>query len=331
MKTTTWAHRLPGMLAAGVAACMLAACGGGGGDGNNGATATPGANATTGFSGQDTSAPVATNDVATDGRNWLNYRRAQVGMAALTENRNIDTAAQGHSEYQRVNNTVTHVQQTGKQGFTGAQLQDRLKAAGYVINGSNAIGEVISATTNGSGFYMAEELITAIYHRFVIFEPVFKEIGTGSAATAANYVYFTADMAANNGLGTGLAGGALAVWPFNGQTQVQPNFYSDYEEPDPVPEQGVNEVGYPISVHANMTVPIVVQSFTVRAHGAGSDLPTYQVNNQVNSTDPTQRHVLSAAAIIPKSPLAGGTTYDVNFSGTVNGTPVTKSWSFTTK
>jgi hypothetical protein len=27
---------------------------------------------------------------------------------------------------------------------------------------------------------MAEELITAVYHRFVIFEPVFKEGGAGS-------------------------------------------------------------------------------------------------------------------------------------------------------
>jgi uncharacterized protein YkwD len=333
MKTNIATRRGRTTFAACVVAFALAACGGGGnssGQGDNGNAAAP-ANATTGFAGQDAAAPVITNNVALDGRNWLNYRRAQVGMAALADNKAIDTAAQGHSDYQRTNNTVTHVQESGKQGFTGAQLQDRFRAAGYVFNGSNAIGEVISATTNGSGFYMAEELITAIYHRFVIFEPVFKEIGTGSASTAANYVYFTADMAANNGLGAGLGAGALAVWPFNNQTQVQPNFFSDNEEPDPVPATGVNEVGYPISVHANMTVPIVVQGFTVRARGAGSDLPVYAVNNQVNSADAGQRHVLSAAAIIPKAPLASNTTYDVSFSGTVGGAPVSKTWSFTTR
>ena len=317
-------HRLHNLLAACIAALVLTACGGGGDDAPPATT-----NSTTGFAGQDASAPVLTNNVATDGRNWLNYRRVQVGMIALTENRSIDNAAQGHSDYQRVNNKVTHVQEAGKQGYTGAQLQDRMRAAGYLFNGSNAIGEVISATTNGSGFYMAEELITAIYHRFVIFEPVFKEIGTGAATTAANYSYFTADMAANNGLGAGLAAGTLAAWPFNGQTQVPPNFFSDQEEPDPV--ENVNEVGYPISVHANMTVPIVVQRFAVRARGAGSDVPVYQVNNEVKSADPTQRHVLSAAAIIPKTRLSGATTYDVSFTGTVNGTPVTKDWSFTTK
>jgi hypothetical protein len=41
--------------------------------------------------------------------------------------------------------------------------------------------------------------------------------------------------------------------------------------------------------------------------------------------------VVPAAAIIPLAPLAAGTTYDVSFSGTVDGTALSKSWSFTTK
>jgi uncharacterized protein YkwD len=322
------ARTIRGGCAAGIAACVLAACGGGGG-GNN---TSGGAGASTGFAGQDASAPALTNNVATDGRNWLNYRRSQVGLSTLTHNSVIDVAAQGHSDYQRLNNlSPTHTQETGKPGFTGVEVADRMRAAGYVFSGANIIGEVIAASTNQSGFTMAEDLITAIYHRFVIFEPMFKEIGTGSAATSANYVYFTADMAANNGLGTGLPAGTLTVWPFNGQTQVQPNFLSDYEEPDPVPDKGVNEVGYPISVHANLTTAIVVQSFTVRAHGTTADLPTYQVNNQVVSTTPTKSHLLTAAAIIPKTALAGATTYDVSFSGTLDGAPVSKTWSFTTR
>jgi uncharacterized protein YkwD len=328
MFTTLPEQRVKRMLSAVLAACALVACGGGG---NNSNSTTPSTSANSGFAGQDAAAPTLTSNVAVDGRNWINYRRAQIGLATLSENPLIDTAAQGHSDYQRLNNTVTHIQEAGKPGFTGAQLQDRLKAAGYRITGANAIGEVISATSNGSGFYMAEELITAIYHRFVMFEPMFKEIGTGAASSTSNYVYFTADMAANNGLGPGLPGAALVVWPFNGQTQVQPNFFSDYEEPDPVPAPGVNEVGYPISVQTNMTTAIVVQSFTVRAHGSNSDLPVYQVNNEVISSNPAQSHLLTAAAIIPKTPLAAATQYDVSFSGMLNGTPVTKSWSFTTK
>lgn len=309
--------RLKLMVAGCVAAMALAACGGGGG----GSTATPVAAIPASLAD---GAPAPTNDIATDGRNWINYRRAQVGMSTLAHNATIDIAARGHSEYQRVNNTVTHTQTAGKQGFTGATLLDRLNAAGYQFSNTNhAYGEVISATTSRSGFFMAEELITAIYHRFVIFEPVFKEIGTGAATTAAGYSYFTSNFTANNGYGPGIAAGTVAVWPFRGQTQVPGNFFSDSETPDPVP--GINEVGYPISVHANIGSTVTVQSFAVRPRG-GADL-NVRLLARPNDLD-TPR---SAAAIVPLLPLAAGTTYDVRFSGTVDGQALTLDWSFTTR
>lgn len=304
------------------AAWALVACGGGGG-GNDAGTSngTP----STGFSGQDASAPTATNNIATDGLNWINYRRGQIGMPALTRSSVIDTAAQGHSDYQRINNVVTHEQTAGKSGFTGVRLQDRLQNAGYVLGQPNAIGEVISATSNDTGFYMAEELITAIYHRFVIFEPVFKEIGTGAATTSASYNYFTADFVTNNGYGTGIAAGTIVTWPFNGQTQVPNNFNSDYEEPDPVPDRSV--VGYPVSVHTNLTRKLTVQSFTIRAHGTNTDLATRLLAQGQDTNTTTQ----SAVAIVPLAQLASATTYDVSFTGALDGVPVTRSWSFTTK
>lgn len=311
--------RLRLLVAACAAASALVACGGGGGGSSPSASA-----ASSSPLPSDPSAPALTNDIATDGRNWINYRRVQVGMAALSHSTVIDIAAQGHSEYQRLNNTVTHTQTVGKPGFTGVTELDRLTAAGYVFgNASHAYGEVISATQGQNGAYMAEQLITAIYHRFVIFEPVFKEMGTGAASTSSGYSYFTADFTANNGYGTGLAAGTVAVWPFGGQTQVPVNFFSDYESPDPVPE--LNEVGYPISVHANISSTLTVQSFTVQPRG-GSNL---NVRLLTHATD--SETVQSGAAIIPLAKLASGTTYDVSFSGAVDGRPVSRTWSFTTQ
>jgi len=313
-------------------ALMLAACGGGGSDNGTGATTPAVANDTGNAGGSggttttppaDPSAPALTGDIATDGLNWINFRRSQIGVAQLSRNTVIDQTALGHSNYQKINNTVTHVQTAGKTGFTGAQLSDRLAQAGYVFNtnASRAYGEVISATTNKSGVFMAEELITAIYHRFVMFEPVFKEMGSGAATTSAGYTYFTTDFAANNGYGTGISG--LVSWPYNGQTSVAPNFFSDYESPDPVPDQ--NEVGYPVSVHANINATLAVQSFTIRPRG-GSDLTVKLLSHGGDAETPA-----SAAAIVPLAPLKAATVYDVSFSGTVNGTAVTRSWSFTTK
>jgi uncharacterized protein YkwD len=319
-------HPVKGAIAAFIAALALAACGGGGSD-NGSASSLTGASGggSTGFSGQDASAPVLTNNIALDGFNWINYRRAQAGVGVLAHNNMLDRSAQAHSDYQRLNNDVTHDEDPAKPGFTGATVEARVQAAGYVLAGRYASGEIIAATNNNSGFYMAEELVTAIYHRFVMFEPLFKDMGSGVATGSSNYHYFTTNLGATNGYSAGLVGNTIVSWPVNGQTGVQTTFNSDFEEPDPVPD--ADNVGYPISIHANLDKTVSVQSFTVRPRGASADLATRLLvkGRDANTT------MSSVAAIVPIAPLAANTTYDVSFSGTVSGTAVSKTWSFTTK
>jgi uncharacterized protein YkwD len=316
-------HPAKGIVAALIAALALAGCGVASDSDNNTGNAS-GSNGGSGFSGQDASAPVLTNNVATDGFNWINYRRTQAGVGALTRNAQLDRSSQAHSDYQRLNNTVTHEEQSNKPGFTGATLEDRVRAAGYTLVPDYASGEIIAASTGNTGFFMAEELVTAIYHRFVMFEPLFKDMGSGAATTSANYIYFTTNLGATRGYSPGLPSHTIVTWPFNGQTGVQPTFASDFEEPDPVPDR--NEVGYPISVHANLTETLAVQSFTVRPRG-GSNLATRLL---VKGQD-TNTTMASVVSIVPLAPLAANTSYEVSFSGTVGGTAVSKTWSFTTK
>lgn len=305
-----------------LAISALAACGGGRSDAPAAAQVTP---VVQSAAPREPGEPALTNNIPQDGMNWINYRRGQAGMPVVTRNELLDRAAAGHSEYQKANNVVTHVQTVGKPGFTGVNQGDRMLAAGYSYkNGSYAFGEVISATSSGSGFYMAEELITAIYHRFVIFEPKFKEVGTGAATTASGYTYFTANFAATNGYGPGIGSPNLVTWPFNGQVKVATNFFSDYEAPDPVPD--VNEVGYPVSVHADIDVNVVVQSFTIRPRG-GADLETRLIREGEVAREPTS----SAASIVPLTVLKPNTIYDVTFTGTLNNVATTRAWSFTTK
>ena len=316
-------HPAKTIAAAFVTALALAACGGSDSSNTNGASAATGGTST-GFSGQDASAPVLTNNVATDGFNWINYRRAQAGVGALARNNMLDRSSQAHSDYQRMNSTVTHEEDPAKPGFTGATVEARVQAAGYTLVPDYASGEIIAATSNNSGFYMAEELVTAIYHRFVMFEPLFKDMGAGSATGTDKYTYFTSNLGATHGYSAGLVSHTIMSWPVNGQTGVQTTFASDYEEPDPVPDR--NEVGYPISIHANLTETVAVQSFTVRPRG-GSELPSRLL---VKGQDPNTS-MSSVAAIVPLAPLAANTIYDVSFTGTVSGTAVSKTWSFTTK
>ncbi|MGV7211577.1 CAP domain-containing protein [Oxalobacteraceae bacterium A2-2] len=306
------------LLPAVLLAALLSACGGGG----SSSTAPA---ASTGNPVLVAGAPTLTGDTAYDSVAWINYRRGQAGVPTLVRNGFLDKAALAHSNYQYLNNVVAHEETAGKTGYTGANTQARMAAAGYTS--LSLSGEVISAANSTSGFYHAEQLITAIYHRFVLLEPTFKEIGTGAVTSSSGYTYFTANLAAANGLGSGLAAGALAVYPYNGQTQVDTSFQSDAEEPDPVPNQNV--VGYPISVQGNYssaTVPtMVVTSFTVAPRG-GSALATRMLTSSTDSHTPG-----FAAAIIPLSTLSSNTVYDVSFAGSINGTPVTRNWSFTTK
>ena len=307
-------------------AITLSACGGGGSDNTMAPaplpTPTPAPTPTPPV--VEPGAPAVTNNIATDGLNWLNFRRSQLGVSSLARSSLVDSAAQSHSTYQRINNIVSHDQIAGREGFTGVTRSDRLRAAGYVFNGSFAFGEVISASTSSSGQYLAEELITAIYHRFVIFEPRFKEIGAGAATNASGYTYLTTNFASNNGFGTGIGRGNIVTWPISNQTGVTRNFFSDFETPDPVAE--LNEVGYPISVHADLDAVLTVTTFTLRERGVGDDLQVKLLASPADQYAPR-----SAASIVPLSVLKRATVYDVNFTGTSAGTAVTRAWSFTTR
>jgi uncharacterized protein YkwD len=309
-----WIHvRTLSLGAALAAALALTACGGGGSSGSSSPPVTV----------TEPGAPQATGNTATDGFNRFNFRRQQAGLALLSRNATIDVAAQGHSNYQGINNVATHVQDQSKPGFTGAQEGDRLQAAGYVLPPAGyAYGEVISSRSNTQGAEAAEALVGAIYHRFIILEPMFKEAGAGAATSTSGTTYFTTDFAAI-GLNGGLAGGTVVVYPFSGQTNVPTSVNSDDEEPDPVPNQ--NGVGYPASVHANLTSTLTVQSFTIKPHG-GAEMATRMLTRSLDANTPA-----SAAAIMPLSSLSSATTYDVQFIGTVDGTPVNRSWSFTTQ
>lgn len=311
-----WTHTLPALLTV----ALLSACGGGGDSGGN--TALSGSTAAKQLT-EEPGAPALSNNIATDGFNWINYRRSQIGLGPLVRNSLIDNAALGHSNYLNSNNVVAHSQIKGKPGFTGETPFDRLSASGYVV--TSTWGEVIAGITTNSGFYMAENLITAVYHRFVIFEPVFKEGGAGSAVNNSGYAYFTTDFAGNSRYGPGLPAGQIISYPFNGQLKVATSFSSDEETPDPVPNQDV--VGYPISVHANFDATLGVTAFTVRQRGASADLAVRLLSKETDAINTSR----SVAAIIPLAPLLAGTTYDVSFIGKVNGANVTRTWSFTTR
>ena len=292
----------------------LAACGGSPADANVPAAASK-------VAVRD-EAPRTTGDTATDGLNWINFRRRQAGLTALSRNQLLDHAALGQSAYLELNDIVSHVQSAGKPGFTGTTLADRLAASGYgFANNGHAFGEVIAATGSNSGFNAADELVTAIYHRYVLLEPMSKQAGA-AAVSASHETWFTADTAAD-GLDQGLGAGHFITYPVAAQTAVPTLFHNDGEKPEPVP--GRHDVGYPVSVHADLLSSLQVQRFSLRPRG-GNPVPVQLLTAATDPNTPT-----SAAAIIPLEVLQAATTYEVQFAGRVDGVQVARNWQFTTQ
>ena len=294
----------------------LAACGGAPAD-----TASGASNAAL-VSARDNSSPRATGDTATDGLNWINFRRRQAGLKVLTRNVRLDTAALGQAKYLESNQSVTHVQTVGKPGFTGVTITDRLAASGYGFSqGGHEYGEVLAATQSNSGFNAADELVTAIYHRYVLLEPMSKQAGAAAAADSDS-TYFAANVAAD-GLDQGLGMGKFITYPAPHQSLVPVLFHNDSEKPDPMP--GHHTVGFPVSVHADLLSSLQVVHFTMKPHG-GTAVPVQLLTSRSDANTPT-----SAAAIIPLEPLLADTTYDVHFVGLVDGLQVSRNWQFTTE
>lgn len=302
----------------------------------------------------ESGAPASNGNTAADGFAWINFRRSATGLNPLAFSSEIARAAQSHSDYQRLNGPfpdasssgtpITHSETSGGVGFTGVDAcPDRITAAGFSLGDQYACGEVISALGDASGFSAAEELIAAIYHRFLIFQPSFKEAGAGSALSYdGRYTIFTQNFAVRGSF-TGLGSGGVVNYPYHSQKLVPTSFAHHTERPDPLPAESYpqyagKKVGYPISVHADLDQRIDVESFTVRKQGDATALSGKILSG---ATDANTQYF--SAAIVPFLELKPNSTYEVQFSGTVcsknwqtdacatSPVPLSRNWSFITR
>ena len=117
--------RFPGFTAACLTAlaAFVSGCGGGGSTtGNPAPTNTTAEVSIYSKVAPARAAPVATGALAADAIAWMNYRRAQIGLAPMATNDLLNRAAQAHASYIKTNNSYDsegHNETTGKPGFTG--------------------------------------------------------------------------------------------------------------------------------------------------------------------------------------------------------------------
>jgi uncharacterized protein YkwD len=269
------------------------------------------------------------------GFNRINELRALAGLGLLKQDALLDAAAQAHASWMVTNNVSSHFETAGTPGFTGVWPIDRFQAQGYAASWTGEDFDYNSRAglnndASAEGLATADGLIAVIYHRASLFQPAAVDMGAGNGDPAqATWVPLVFDLAtkmsAPGGQALPASTGAAAVWPVPNATGVKVSMGT--ENPNPIPSINSALLGYPASVHCHMTQTLTVSSFTMTNTSTGAVVDAaliYQGNDPNNTIQPC------AAGLVPKAFLAAGTTYQVSFSGTINGQPWSKTWSFTT-
>ena len=285
---------------------------------------------------------------------YLNTLRTAAGLVAFTPASQLSTAAQNHSDYMQLNNTVGHGEVNGNSGYTGSTPSERTQYAGY---STLFIGENVSYGTPTAEASI-DGLFSAIYHRFGFLHLSFDTVGIGQ-----NTLFYTYDLsnsqheqlcqgASYSGTGSyylnvcadsnkhisvsaysnasnafASAAPALILWPFENAADIPPVFYE--ESPDPLPDDSVS--GYPLSVefnHQKFDSAPNVTSFTIE-DASGTSLNTLTRMTQAN--DPASRFTSYQTALFPEKRLEWGSRYNAFLSYESNGTSYTKSWCFSTQ
>jgi uncharacterized protein YkwD len=332
------------LLAAGmVLMATLTGCGGGGGGGEattTSATETTPATETSTFAAStigNFSAPTSTyageKKVAFD---LINAVRGQCGFGSVAQNAALDAAAVAHTNYNVLNpldaNTVTmHGEIAGRPGFTGASIAERYQVQNYGTGVTYWTGgEVISQSPTVTGG--VRMLLNAPYHEAIMLSG-FKEVGVEvSAPQPSGNSNLTMNF---GGRGPSIEGMRqlqsstdVLTFPCEGSTEVYHTLRN--ESPNPVPGRDLfaNPLGASLYIQLRVGRTLAIQSAVVTRVSTGVVVTLRPTMTQAN--DPA-KHLLGHQAIVTADvPLARNAAYSANITGTNNGVPFTKNFTFTT-
>lgn len=265
--------------------------------------------------------------------NQINAMRQQCGFSEFADNSKLDTSVANHWNYVNLNggpNFVGHYETSGKPGFTGVAPTDRAAYVGYPYSG---VGEVMApATTNIGGANSITTLASVPYHATALFGDyaetgiIYQQLGS----SAGGYYELIEDFGNQT---VSPAAPTIAsspmTWPCQNSTNVERENLGG-ESPTPyvngAPASNTpGSWGTPIVVEGNMSDTITLTSVSVTGPNGSVPVSFYD-----SATDPNHELPGWSAFAIPNAPLAATTTYSVVVSGTVNGSPFTRSFSFTT-
>lgn len=254
----------------------------------------------------------------------LNSVRNKIGLNPVSLNQNLNIAAQKHAFYLLSNDIASHEESPGLKNFYGQWPIDRAQNAGYTsgYEGKSLefnIGEVLTLSPEDPSKGL-DSLMRAIYHRFIMLEPAYNEIGLSSQTIGSKS---TLSMLFGVKTPHGqLSPLKLSYYPYN-NSYVPTSFRPEEEIPNPVPEKEI--VGYPVSVQLPIGYPLEIENFSMINANTGSVI---QGKTLLASKDAHVKE--NQFAFIPWEPLSENTTYNITVKGKTTGATINFAWSFTT-
>lgn len=243
----------------------------------------------------------------------INKIRADMGLSPVALNPFLNKAAENHASYLSINSTTGHGEISGKKGYTGKNVNERLQAVGSPYTDSN-VSEVVSYNKSSVADGVNEFMTTA-YHRKPFIKSDTTEVGVAIVGGTVVIESYSSDETIEKDV----------AYPYNGQTNVGVGFYG-MENPNPLAKYGISQSGFIISYSQNYLMMDNLDYFTLK-DSKGVAVPTFQEND------------FGTWFFYPKTVLKSGEKYTASISYTGTGysetgdeyqKKISKTWSFTT-
>jgi len=259
----------------------------------------------------------------------LNTERLAAGVGALRQDSALDAASSAHSAYMKANGTTSSQEVLGNPGFTGANMTDRVLAAGWQLNPAYLTEQIRAESATPREAVMA--MLASVYKRAELLDHRASVAGMSPIAAAGD-LFVSMLGVPNGGTAQGFVGADVdrkipehSVYPAQGALNVpraiQPRKPAVVNDP-------IWGTGYPVSIQFHSQASYEITSFNLVDKTTNQRVPG-AVRTKYNDSwlQAAYRHF---AFFVPDQPLLPGRTYEAQVIAEVYGKPFTKIWSFTT-
>lgn len=273
-------------------------------------------------------APASATPIQRQALYWVNTYRTLAGIPPVTERETLNDSAAWHAKFMSENPSLyegglgPHEQAPTGIGFSGVYFWERMDRAGY---SGEPFGEVIAYQARPASA-IAHWMETP-YHRLPLLHPSACDVGYaeyGSGTEFVNVLDVGRARDADPALVSGAPAGGVA-WPPDGADEV-PLSWDGAESPAPPAPPAGFPSGPVLSLQFGLGA-MVTATHTAVADEFGALVP------HVVLTASSDANLKGEPAVVlyPHRPLAPGARYEVTISGTVDGAPYTRTWTFQTR